>query len=310
MERDSGTGVQGPVRRLNPTLIALLAGVILLVGLVAYFATTRNPNQDKLSDEQIAQNSGQPSGPEKRCSSKATYDLIKRELFRNAAQARGSDQSVYDQVEAYAVVRMENAVLESEDSASGALNCSGSLSIDLPPGVQVAGGRRTLTADVDYTIDASGNVTVRNAESISAPLATLARAEEPVAPPEANEVTPEANQPDALAPLPSPPAPAQPAPSPRPLSARPSFDCGAARTRGEVAVCSNAGLAALDRTMAAQYRRSLAVASPAQRQVLQQTRDRFLAYRDRCPNSACIGDAYTGRMREIRDIMEGRWQPR
>ena len=47
-----------------------------------------------------------------------------------------------------------------------------------------------------------------------------------------------------------------------------------------------------------------------QRQLLQQTRDRFLAYRDRCPNNACIGDAYTGRMREIRDIMEGRLQSR
>jgi len=42
---------------------------------------------------------------------------------------------------------------------------------------------------------------------------------------------------------------------------------------------------------------------------LQSTRDRFLAYRDRCTNRQCIGDAYTGRMREIRDIMEGRWQP-
>jgi hypothetical protein len=35
-----------------------------------------------------------------------------------------------------------------------------------------------------------------------------------------------------------------------------------------------------------------------------------MAYRDRCPTNACIGDAYVGRMREIRDIMEGRWQPR
>jgi len=310
MERDGRTGVQPPVRRLNPTLIVLLAGVILVLGLVAYFATNRNPNQDKLSDQQIAQNTGQPASPEKRCSSQATYDLIKRDLFRNAGQARGSDQSVYDQVEAYAVVRMENAVLESEDSTSGALNCSGSLSIDLPPGVQVAGGRRTLTADVDYTIDASGNVTVRNAEAITAPLATLARVEEVAPPPaETNKIAPETDQPETLGPAPLSPAPLAPT-APRPLGARPSFDCADAHSRGEIAVCSSAGLAALDRTMAAQYRRSLAVASPAQRQLLQQTRDRFLAYRDRCPNNACIGDAYTGRMREIRDIMEGRLQSR
>jgi len=62
--------------------------------------------------------------------------------------------------------------------------------------------------------------------------------------------------------------------------------------------------------MATQYRRAVAAGDPEQRSTLQSTRDRFLAYRDRCPNRQCIADAYTGRMREIRDIMEGRWQPR
>jgi hypothetical protein len=61
--------------------------------------------------------------------------------------------------------------------------------------------------------------------------------------------------------------------------------------------------------MAAQYSRSMAGASPEQQMLLRRTRDRFLAFRDRCPNTACIGDAYVGRIREIRDIMEGRWQP-
>ena len=48
-------------------------------------------------------------------------------------------------------------------------------------------------------------------------------------------------------------------------SARPSFDCANARTKGEIAVCSDAGLAALDRNMAAQYRPAMAarVAGPA-----------------------------------------------
>ena len=60
--------------------------------------------------------------------------------------------------------------------------------------------------------------------------------------------------------------------------------------------------------MAAQYGRAVDQASPEQRELLRQTRDRFLGYRDRCPNRQCIGDAYVGRMREIRDIMDGRWQ--
>ena len=75
-------------------------------------------------------------------------------------------------------------------------------------------------------------------------------------------------------------------------------------------MCGDAGLAALDRNMAAQFSRSMAAASPEQQALLRRTRDRFIGYRDRCPTNACIGDAYTGRMREIRDIMEGRWQPR
>jgi uncharacterized protein len=96
---------------------------------------------------------------------------------------------------------------------------------------------------------------------------------------------------------------------PVPSRARPSFDCGKARTKGETAVCANAGLAALDRNMAAQYSSAIAAATPQQRALLRSTRGRFLGYRDRCPNRACIGAAYIGRMREIRDIMEGTWQP-
>ena len=77
--------------------------------------------------------------------------------------------------------------MESQDSATGAVNCSGSLSLDLPPGVAVVGGRRTLTADVDYTVqpaaDGSGNVVLlRNADAIVAPLATLARVSQPQPP--------------------------------------------------------------------------------------------------------------------------------
>jgi uncharacterized protein len=68
-------------------------------------------------------------------------------------------------------------------------------------------------------------------------------------------------------------------------------------------------LAALDRNMAAQFNRGMAAASPGQRDLLRQTRDAFLRYRDRCPNNACVAGAYVDRMREIRDIMDGRWQP-
>ena len=316
-EPEPGEGVHRSMRRLNPTLIVLLAGVVILILLLGYVASTKNPNQDKLKDSQI----GQPktvASAERRCASQATYDLLKRELFRRAAQMRASDEGAYDRLSAYAVVRMENPVVESENGETSAVNCSGSLSLDLPPGVAVVGGRRTLTSDVDYTVqpaaDGSGSVILlRNADAIIAPLATLARTAEPqqsaTAATETNGAAPVTGSvqpaPQAPAPVPAPAAPE----APRSAATRPSFDCGSARTRGEIAVCSDAGLAALDRNMDAQYGRAVSVASREQRELLKDTARRFYAYRDRCADNRCIGDAYAGRMREISDIMEGRWQP-
>ena len=293
------------MRKLNPTALALL-GVALLLLILWLFASSRSSDEDKLIGN-VATEQAPQSAADNRCASKATYELIKRELFRRAAELRRSDQAVYERLAGYAVLRMENAVMESEDRESGEVNCSGTLFLDLPPGVAVTGGRRSLTANIDYTLQQSADgdtVLLRNIDAIVAPLATLARTapveEQPVT---GNEIVPM----DPLAPLP-PDTPVPPA-SPRPVGARPSFDCANARTHGEVEVCSDAGLAALDRNMAAQYGRSIDRASPEQRRLLMQTRDRFLTFRDRCPTRACIGDAYVDRMREIRDIMEGRWQP-
>jgi hypothetical protein len=208
---------------------------------------------------------------------------------------------------------MENPVMESEEGSTGAVHCSGSLSLDLPPGVAVVGGRRTLTADVDYSVrqaaDGTGPVVLlSNADSIITPLATLSRAAQP-----APETSPPAEENAVESGNEAQPAPEPAAPAPQPPvqanTARPSFSCANVHTKGEAAVCSDAGLAALDRNMATQYGRAAAVASLDQRDLLRETARRFYAYRDRCTDRQCIADAYLGRMREIRDIIEGRWQP-
>jgi uncharacterized protein YecT (DUF1311 family) len=296
-------GVQKPVQRLNWTTIALVAALLLLVFLAVYFATSRNPDQDKLTNGQVS-TTAPPSG-EKLCSRKSTYDAIKRELFRRAAQLRGSDQAAYDQLAGAAAVRMENPVMESEDSSSGAINCSGSLSLDLPPGVAAAGGRRSLTSDIDYTVDANGGIALHNADAMIAPLATLVRLVQPATPAETNEVAPEAPEANVAA---SQSANVQPGAQTR-SPGRPSFDCSNARTRGEQAVCADSGLSALDLNMATQYSRALSGASPDERDLLRDSARRFYAFRDRCPDRQCIANAYIGRMREIPDIVEGRWQP-
>ena len=287
--------------RTNLILIAF-GGVLILLGAIWYFTGDRNSDQDRLSNPQIEQTAEADHAA--RCSSEATYDLIKRELIRRAAEARGADQAELAELAGAAVLRVENPVLESENKDAGALNCSGTLSLDLPPGVATSDGRRALMADVDYTIEAGGNVSLRNAESIIASLTTLTRVEEPPPTPEVNEVAPgtEGNAAASVS------ANVQPGPTSN-SQGRPSFDCARAGTPGEVAVCSDSGLAALDVNMTTQYRRALTTASPGQTRLLQTTRDRFVAYRDRCPNRQCIANAYLGRMREIRDIVEGRLTP-
>ena len=62
--------------------------------------------------------------------------------------------------------------------------------------------------------------------------------------------------------------------------------------------------------MASRFNRAVSEANPEERALLQRTRNRFLSYRDSCRTDACIADSYRGRIREIGDIMAGRWQPR
>lgn len=148
----------------------------------------------------------------------------------------------------------------------------------------------------------------------------------PAPPPPPVQAAPRPAQvPRGPAPPPPPPKKAAPKPAPepgpkpaaRPLAparppqpvavAKPSFNCRYARTRGEIAVCSDLGLASLDRQMSTEFYRALAAARPGQRAMLERSRNRFLRYRDSCGSQACIADAYRGRMREIADIMSGNW---
>jgi hypothetical protein len=297
-----GTDASQSASRTNWIIITLVAGIIVLFAVLWFLGGNRNPDQDKLSNPQVEQTAEQDQS--KRCSSNATFDLVKRELFRRAAEVRGNNEPGYEQISAAAAVRVENPVLEGEEQAS-TIDCSGTFYIDLPPGVVAAGNKTNLAADLDYTVS-NDAIVLRNADAVISSLASLTRTAVP--PPSAGDAgaaAPATIDGNAAAPVAATPQ----APSPSASAARPSFDCARAGTPGEQAICQDSGLAKLDADMADQYRRSLATASPAQKQLLQQTRDRFLAYRDGCPSRQCMVQAYFGRMREIRDIMEGRLTP-
>jgi hypothetical protein len=159
---------------------------------------------------------------------------------------------------------------------------------------------------VDYSIqpaaDGSGKVVrLGNADAIVVPLATISRTstpqpQQPVTSPDMNQVAPTEQ-----------PQPQQP-PQPQPVQANPSFDCDHAGNDAEFAICSDPGLAALDRQMAADYQRALMSADRHQRRTLERSRNRFLSYRNRCATNQCIAETYQSRIREIGDIMTGNWR--
>lgn len=295
--------------------IAIITGLSLIIAVLLYFGLTANlGNQDRLSDNPDRQ--GQPVNLERQCGAQSVHDAIKRELFRRAAQLRGSDQGALETIAGHSAARMEAAMMTSDGDEGGVISCSGLLWLDLPPGVVAPGGRRTLSANVEYRMEVSSEgagdlAGLGGGDSIVSALAELARLRSPEDDP-LNAVDPMLGEPvvvmppvgDPLAPEPEP---AEPEAT---VTEGPSFDCRFARTRSENAVCENIGLSSLDRQMAGLFEQSLRSADSEQRALLQQTRSRFLAYRDRCRSEACIAGAYEGRMREIRDIMAGRWQGR
>lgn len=326
------------------------AGIgLLVVMLLAFwiFNMSRDgrSNPDKLDDGMASTRSAgsddavKAADPAKRCGNQHSYDLVGRELFRQAAATRGSGAAAFDRLASYAAVRVTSPILRRTDEGLNTVVCSGTVTIDLPPGVAVTGGRRSLTATIDYALqpaaDGSGDVvTLTGADGIVVPLATLARTSENSAAPAAEPVSsaPERTvpsgplvprsaplpnsvptpSPPVVRPAPPPPRPTAPRPSAPPptASSSPSFNCRSARTFGERAVCADDALASLDRQMAAQFSRASASADPEQRALLNRTRARFLGYRDGCRSNDCIADSYRGRMREIGDIMSGRWAGR
>ena len=281
-------------------------------------------NKDKLEDNDLATAEGGKTvreAEDTRCTARATLDEVKRQLFARAAEIRGSNGDNYQRIAGFALIQVDGAAPVSTTAPGALVDCRGHATLRLPNGLRVAGGRTALGGDIGYSVGAgqSGAVTLGQSDSISVPLATLTqnRAATP-APSAAPSPAPAdlPSQPAAREPVPQP-APAQierprPQPAPPPVassnSARPSFNCRRARTSGERAVCDSPSLGSLDRDMAAQYRSAVANGGPDERRLLAQTRDRFLTYRDRCGNDACIASTYRGRMREIDDIVAGRWR--
>ena len=267
------------------------------------------------------------------CASQQTYDRLKELAFDEAARIRGDGAPQLDAIADAALVRMEDPVVRERDEELGVTTCSGRFILELPPGSEDAfNGERRLTAEVEYAAqtaaDGSGLVyQMQGAEPLIYRLATvggLARPQArpvPVPAPSAPVADREVAGPAAPAPAPAPEAaprraseaaerPAAPAARPAPerpaaASASPSFNCRQGLGRSERMVCASGALSALDRRMSSMFYSALAGATPQVRANLRRSRDRFLAFRNRCGTEQCVAQAYRDRMDEIQDLSRG-----
>jgi uncharacterized protein YecT (DUF1311 family) len=295
-------------RRINWLIVALVAAVLAGVLLASSVWTNQWQSENAVGNDVEA---AKQDDPESWCAAQPTYDAIRRELFRRAAQVRGSDEQAYTRLADFALLRVSGPVALGIDDRLKSVSCSAHATLDLPPSVEVAGGRRSLAGELEYVIqpaaDGTGNVIrLGNADSIVVPLATLTKSGSPDGAPLPAPVPQQPEQP--AAPVQDEQDTAEEPKQPQPATANPSFDCRNARTGSERAVCGDPGLAALDRQMAGQYNAAVSQADRSQRQLLERTRSRFLSFRERCDSNKCIADSYRGRMREIDDIMSGRWR--
>ncbi len=297
---------------------------IILIAATLVTVACGPKNKDKLGDNDLATvTPGEAQDPDLRCNAQVVQDEVKRQLFARAADIRGSNRDNYERIAGFAILQLDGAAPLAPVPATEQIDCRGHATLRLPAGLKAVGGRIALGGDVGYTIapGRGGAVMLGQSDAIVTPLATLTqnRADGPVAAPASGSA-------DSVGSSSSLPPPSQPAPAPRPIPtpaprpraipapsgggvARPSYDCRRARTPSERAVCADSSLSALDRRMAGRYVNAIAAADPEQNQLLHTTRDRFLGYRERCrSDNACIANVYRGRLREIDDIMTGRWR--
>jgi hypothetical protein len=84
------------------------------------------------------------------CSAQGTYDAIRGELFRRAAQVRGSDEQAYTRLADFALLRMSGPIVRSVDEDLRSVTCTpGPISTCRPEcGLPTESGRFRATSTI------------------------------------------------------------------------------------------------------------------------------------------------------------------
>ena len=178
---DHGTPSAGRMRRARPTPAAPAPicddrspASAAVAGTHRCSVRQRRQRQDRLDDEQVADIDEPRSRRKSAARSQAHLRRIKRELFRRAAACAAATRRRSTKLSDLSRrCASRSPVLRGVDEDLGG-SAAGALSLDLPPGVAVAGGGATLSAPIDYAVqpaaDGTGDVVMLgNADAIISP---------------------------------------------------------------------------------------------------------------------------------------------
>jgi hypothetical protein len=132
------------MRSLSTTAVVLVTGVLAAL-LIAYVFSNNNAEQDNAPH----------------CVAQHELGQVKQELFRRAAAVRGTNDAAFAAVARYSVIRSASPIYRKHHSGSAKVSCAGSIALDMPPGVVVAGGRPSLRSNVSYELEAGSAGSVR-----------------------------------------------------------------------------------------------------------------------------------------------------
>jgi len=228
---------------------------------------------------------------DQKCASQVTYDAIKKSIFDAAKKRVTTNASPLNSLSAASILRMNAPLLRNANAQLNRTECSGQLTVVLPPAARNAfGGVTDLSADVQYAVQpaADGSGVVVEVTGTSAMSDQLAAATDAVNQRKAaggvggfgssstGTVTAFAGK-----------------------TYNPAFDCGGRLTNAMRMICQDETLSKADRDMDAAYKQAKVDAAKEKLPALIKAQRAFLKARDACADSKCMSDLYSSRAAEI-----------
>lgn len=215
------------------------------------------------------------------CGSQDTYNSVKDIVFDQAIEQAGGNPVPLNDQRRGVSVRMEFPLVKGINDQLKRTDCSGRLTLGLPPGLSSAfDGETVLKADLSYSVQpaADGNGSVITAEGIQYLVSQLVAA-------------------NALR------SAQKLAKSGGPQIVRtfnPSFSCGARLSNVERMICQDEALAKKDRELSTAFKQKLTFYTGADRNNLLASQRQLLGERARCPDIQCVSDWYNVALNDFR----------